>query len=238
MTLFRDRVAALKPLLFAACLLPLALLAWNAVHDQLGADPVAALEHRSGDWTLRILLATLAMTPLRRLTHRAEWLRLRRMLGLFAFFYACVHLTIYLVIDLGGYWSQLLTEIAKRPYMTVGFSAWLLLVPLAITSTRAMMRRLGRRWQQLHRAVYVAALLACLHFLWLVKADHREPLVYAAALALLMLARLRGRGKSRDGRSPVRTHAPGAAANVGLATARTRRASIPPPREAADRSSV
>jgi sulfoxide reductase heme-binding subunit YedZ len=188
-TWFRDRIALSKPFVFALGLLPLALLMADTLRDQLGTDPVAQLEHRTGDWALRLLLATLAITPLRRVTGHAELVRYRRMLGLFAFFYACMHLTTYLVIDLGGYWSQLLTEIAKRPYMTVGFSAWLLLVPLAITSTRGMMRRLGRRWQQLHRLVYLSALLAVLHFLWLVKADHREPLIYLAILALLMLAR-------------------------------------------------
>jgi sulfoxide reductase heme-binding subunit YedZ len=189
--LFRDRVAASKPFVFALGLLPLALLVFDTLRDQLGTDPVAQLEHRSGDWALRLLLATLAITPLRRLTGRAELVRFRRMLGLFAFFYACVHLTVYLVVDLGGYWSQLLTDIAKRPYMTVGFSAWLILVPLAITSTRGMMRRLGGRWQRLHKLVYPAALLACLHFLWLVKADHREPLAYLAVLTTLLLARVR-----------------------------------------------
>ncbi|HSE12612.1 MAG TPA: protein-methionine-sulfoxide reductase heme-binding subunit MsrQ [Rudaea sp.] len=201
MKLFRDRAASLKPALFAICLAPFAWLVWDAVHDTLGTDPVAQLEHRSGDWALRLLLVTLAITPLRRITGWAELVRFRRMLGLFAFFYACVHLTIYVVIDLGGYWSQLFADIAKRPYITVGFGAWLLLVPLAITSTRGMMRRLGRDWQRLHRLVYVIALLAVLHFLWLVKADHREPLIYLAAFALLMLARVRG---SR-GRAPVQS---------------------------------
>jgi sulfoxide reductase heme-binding subunit YedZ len=189
--LFRDRVAASKPLFFSLCVLPLAWLIWDTLRDQLGTDPVAQLEHRSGLWALRLLLATLAITPLRRLTGRAEPVRFRRMLGLFAFFYACVHLTIYLVVDLGGYWSQMLTEIVKRPYITVGFTAWLLLVPLALTSTRGMMRRLGRQWQRLHRLVYPIALLAVLHFLWLVKADHTEPLAYLAILAGLMLLRLR-----------------------------------------------
>ena len=208
MMLFRDRIAALKPLLFLLCLLPIAALVWDALRVQLGADPVAQLEHRSGDWALRLLLATLAITPLRRLSGRAELVRFRRMLGLFAFFYACVHLTIYLAIDLGGYWSQLLGEIAKRPYMTVGFSAWLLLVPLAVTSTRWMMRRLGRHWQRLHRLVYVAALLAVLHFLWLVKADVREPLAYLTIFAALMLGRvvpLRMEGRAGRQRRPVPT---------------------------------
>jgi len=190
MALFRDRIAAFKPLVFAACLLPLALLAWDTWHGALGADPVAQLEHRSGDWALRLLLATLAITPLRQLSGWNKAIRFRRMLGLFAFFYVSVHLTIYLVIDLGGFWSQLLTEIAKRPYITVGFTAWLLLIPLALTSTNAMMRRLGRNWQRLHKLVYLIAVLGVLHFLWLVKADHREPAIYLGVLIVLLLLRL------------------------------------------------
>jgi sulfoxide reductase heme-binding subunit YedZ len=192
MRLLRDRITALKVLLFATCLMPLAWLTWDALHDGLGADPVAALEHRSGDWALRLLLATLAITPLRRLTGRAELVRFRRMLGMFAFFYACAHLSIYVVVDLGAYWSQLFADVVKRPYITVGFAAWLLLIPLAVTSTRGMMRRLGRHWQRLHRLVYVIALLGVLHFLWLVKADQREPLLYLAIFGALMLLRIRG----------------------------------------------
>jgi sulfoxide reductase heme-binding subunit YedZ len=188
-TLFRDRIAAVKPLLFALCLVPFGWLLWDVSQQTLGPDPVAALEHRTGIWALRLLLITLTMTPLRRVTGWAKAIRFRRMLGLFAFFYASVHLLIYVVIDLGGFWSQLLEEIVKRPYITVGFSAWLLLLPLAITSTKGMMRRLGRRWQQLHRLVYVAALLGTLHFLWLVKADHREPALYVGIFVVLMLLR-------------------------------------------------
>ena len=188
--IFRDRIAAFKPLIFALCLLPLAHLAWDVAHGALGADPVAQLEHRSGDWTLRFLLATLAITPLRRITGWHKAIRFRRMLGLFAFFHATLHLTIYVVVDLGGFWSQLLADIAKRPYITVGFTAWLLMIPLAITSTRGMMRRLGRRWQQLHRLVYISALLGVLHFMWLVKADHREPAIYLGVLGVLMLWRV------------------------------------------------
>jgi len=188
--LFRDRIAKVKPFVFAACLVPLALLAWDTAQGTLGPDPVAALEHRSGLWALRLLLLTLSVTPLRRFTgwHRA--VRFRRMLGLFAFFYASVHLTIYVVIDLGGFWSQLLEEIVKRPYITVGFTAWLMLVPLAVTSTQGMMRRLGRRWQLLHRLIYPAALCGVLHFLWLVKADHREPALYVGIFTVLMLLRM------------------------------------------------
>jgi sulfoxide reductase heme-binding subunit YedZ len=190
MTVFRDRIAISKPFVFCACLLPLACLLRDVLQGTLGPDPVAQLEHRSGDWALRLLLATLAITPLRYLGGWNKLVRYRRMLGLFAFFYATCHLTIYLVIDLGGFWSQLLGDIVKRPYITVGFIAWLSLIPLALTSTQAMMRRLGRNWQRLHRLVYAIALLACLHFLWLVKADHREPAVYLGVFVLLMLARL------------------------------------------------
>lgn len=189
-SVFRDVLSVTKPMLFLLCLLPLAQLGWDVWHNTLGADPVAQLEHRSGDWSLRLLLATLAITPLRKLSGWNKIIRYRRMLGLFAFFYISVHLSIYLVIDLGGFWSQLLSEIVKRPYITVGFTAWLLLIPLAVTSTKAMMRRLGRRWQQLHRLVYVAVMLGVLHFLWLVKADKREPAIYLAIFLLLMLWRL------------------------------------------------
>ena len=190
----RDAVARAKPFVFLAGLAPFLWLAWDVWQQTLGTDPVAQLEHRSGDWALRFLLVTLAVTPLRRLTGVNALVRYRRMLGLFAFFYATLHLTIYLVIDLGGFWSELFVEIVKRPYITVGFTAWLLLVPLALTSTKGMIRRLGRRWQLLHRLVYVCALLGVLHFLWLVKSGEkiavREPLVYLAIFVVLMLARL------------------------------------------------
>jgi methionine sulfoxide reductase heme-binding subunit len=139
---------------------------------------------------LRLLLTTLAVTPLRLLTGWNWLLRFRRLFGLYAFAYASVHLGIYLALDLGGYWAQIVDDIAERPFITVGFLAWLLLLPLAATSTQAMMRRLGRRWVQLHRLVYPIAGLAVLHFIWRVKADLREPLVYAAILAVLLLLRL------------------------------------------------
>jgi sulfoxide reductase heme-binding subunit YedZ len=187
-------IVVAKILVFALCLLPLGHLVWDVAQQTLGPDPVAALEHRSGDWALRLLLLTLAITPLRRLSGVTALIRLRRMLGLFAFFYATVHLTIYLVIDLGGFWRQLFGEIVKRPYITVGFLAWLLLVPLALTSTKGMMRRLGRRWGQLHKLVYPIGLLAVLHYLWQVKFGQkiavREPLVYLAIYLALMAVRL------------------------------------------------
>jgi sulfoxide reductase heme-binding subunit YedZ len=180
----------LKAAAHALALSPLAAMVHGALNDGLGADPVAALTHATGDWALRLLLLSLAMTPLRRLTGQPWPIRFRRLVGLYAFFYACLHLSVYLVLDLQGFWTQIFEDIAKRPYITVGFSAWLLLLPLALTSTRGWIRRLGRRWGQLHRLVYVAAALAVLHFLWLVKSDLREPLVYAAVLAVLLGLRL------------------------------------------------
>lgn len=188
----------------ALAITPMALLAREAIANRLGADPVAALTHATGDWALRLLLLTLAITPLRRLTGWSWPIRYRRMLGLHAFAYACTHFAIYLVLDLGGYWSQIFDDIAKRPFITVGFLAWLCLLPLAATSTRAAMRRLGPRWGRLHRLVYVIALLAVLHFLWLVKADLREPLIYAGILAALLAARLPG---VRTGKTTFRSAA-------------------------------
>lgn len=188
----QPRIVAAKALLHAAALTPLAILGmqvwevWQTGNDALGADPVAEIEHRLGLWALRLLMATLAITPLRQLTGQAVLVRFRRMLGLYAFFYACLHLSAYLVLDLRGYWTLIFEEIAKRPYITVGFSAWLLLLPLAVTSTKGWIKRLGRNWARLHKLVYAAGVLAVLHFWWLVKSDIREPALYAGILALLL----------------------------------------------------
>ncbi len=198
------RWTGIKAAAHAAALVPLALLVQGARGDSLGADPVAAITHATGDWALRLLLLGLAMTPLRRLLGQAWPLRFRRLIGLYAFFYACLHLTTYLVLDLGAYWQQLFADIVKRPYITLGFAAWLLLIPLALTSTRAAMRRLGRRWGQLHRAVYAAAVLGVLHFIWLVKSDLREPLLYAAILAVLLGLRLYWRLRRPVAQPPAR----------------------------------
>ena len=190
-------LVAAKALVHALALTPLAILSWRfwqvfteADIDALGADPVAAIEHELGLWALRLLLLTLAITPLRQLTGQPALLRFRRMLGLYAFAYASLHFAAYLGLDLRGYWLQVFEEIAKRPYITVGFAAWLLLVPLAATSTRGWMRLLGRRWGRLHALVYAIAVLAVLHFWWIVKSDYREPLLYAVVLAALLGWRL------------------------------------------------
>lgn len=179
-----------KTAVHALALLPFAWLLADIAYDRLGADPIAELTHATGLWALRFLLLALVITPLRRITGWNVLARFRRMIGLYAFFYASVHLSIYLVLDLGGYWGQILEDIVKRPYITVGFAAWCGLLALALTSTRGMMRRLGRRWMQLHRIVYGIGVLAVLHFWWLVKSDVREPAIYAGLLALLLVLRL------------------------------------------------
>ncbi len=192
-----------KPLVFVASLLPLAWLlcgAFGWLDFSLGADPVKKLEHECGTWALNFLLITLAVTPLRHLANLPHLPRLRRMLGLFAFFYVLLHFAVYLSLDLEFNFRILFTDIAKRPYITIGFLALLLLIPLAVTSTNRMMRRLGRRWQKLHRLVYVIAMLGVWHFYWQVKRDIREPLIYAGILAILLIyrwARSRRRATSR-----------------------------------------
>lgn len=191
-----------KPVLFILCSLPFAALVLGALGVQefsLGANPVEMLLHRCGKWGLNLLLLTLCITPL---AHFSGWRALfayRRMLGLFAFFYACMHLTIYLVLDQSLLWSAVIEDVLERPYITLGFSAWLMLLPLAITSTNGMIRRLGQRWTQLHRLIYPASILVAWHFYWQVKQDIREPLLYATALGLLLAWRLyRQRTRTRS----------------------------------------
>lgn len=181
----------LKPAIFVACLVPLALLIWDAANDGLGANPVETITFETGEWGLRFLLITLCVTPLRRITGWHELVRVRRMLGLFAFFYVCLHFSTYLVLDAFFDLRYILEDIRDRTYITLGFTSFVLLVPLAVTSTNAMVRRLGgRRWRLLHRLAYAAAAGGVLHFLWLVKSDLREPLVYLCILLLLLLARV------------------------------------------------
>jgi sulfoxide reductase heme-binding subunit YedZ len=184
---------ALSPAIAVASAIPLAVLVARFFADDLGANPIEEITHATGDWALRLLLLSLAVTPARRLLRIPALAPLRRTLGLAAFGYASLHLLTYIGLDQGFAWEFLLEDVSERRFVTAGFAAFLCLVPLALTSTRRAQRRLGRRWRQLHRLVYVAAILAVIHYLWLVKADLLPPLSYAAALALLLGLRLRGR---------------------------------------------
>ncbi len=192
----RQPAAFVTVMLFVVCLLPVAWYAGDLLmHGVQGvferyADPIKTIEHQSGIWALRFLILTLAMTPLRLLTGSLWPIRYRRMLGLFAFFYACLHFLVYLFLDLEFDLADVTEDILERPYITIGLTALLLMLPLAVTSTRGWMRRLGRRWKRLHRLAYVAAVLAVMHFWWLVKLDISEPLAYALILAVLFGIRL------------------------------------------------
>ena len=180
-----------KPALFVLALMPLALLIYRGLNNDLGANPVETINRFTGDWVLRFLLITLAVTPLRRLFGWSALLRYRRMLGLFAFFYVCLHFLSYAWLDQYFAIADIIKDVAKRPYITVGFACFLMLIPLAATSTNAMIRRLGaRRWQRLHRLVYLVGVGGIVHFLWLGKTDLREPLIYGAILAVLLGFRL------------------------------------------------
>jgi len=173
--------------IFIACLLPLGRLGWGAYTQNLGANPIEKITHTTGDWTLSLLLVTLSVTPLRKLLGVPALIKFRRMLGLFAFFYACLHFTTYIWLDKFFNFHEMLVDVAKRKFITVGFTAFVLLIPLALTSTKGWIRRLGgKRWQALHRLIYVSAIAGVIHYLWLVKADIRKPLEYGAVLALLL----------------------------------------------------
>ena len=180
-----------KPVVFLICLVPLAALGWRALHGELTANPIEFITHATGDWTLRFLIITLCVTPFRKILHLPELIRFRRMLGLFAFFYACLHFTTYIWLDKFFDLSEMWKDIAKRKYITVGFTAFLSLIPLAITSTAGWIRRLGgKRWQQLHRMIYFSAALGVIHYYWLVKSAVIRPLTYGAIVAVLLLWRL------------------------------------------------
>jgi len=181
-----------KPVVFLLCLLPAALVVTDALEltGRLGANPVEEILDRFGNWGLRMIMITLAVTPLRRITGWNWLVRFRRMLGLFAFFYVLMHFLTWLILDQGVLLSAILEDLVERPFITIGFAALLLLIALATTSTNSMRRRLGRRWQALHNAVYLIAALGVCHYWWQVKKDISEPLIYAAILTLLLGARL------------------------------------------------
>ena len=176
-----------KVAVFAACLAPGLLLIWKALNGGLGANPIEFITHATGDWTIRFLLITLAVTPLRKMLRWPDLIRFRRMLGLFAFFYGCLHFTTYLWLDKFFDWREILKDIGKRPFITAGFAAFIVLVPLAVTSTAGWIRRLGgRRWQRLHRLIYVSASAGVVHYYWLVKSDIRMPLFYGGIVLVLL----------------------------------------------------
>lgn len=178
-----------QSLLVAAALVPAVWLAVGAYRDALGANPIEAITHTTGDWALRFLIASLAITPLRRLSGWNQLIAYRRTLGLLAFTYALLHLATFVVLDHWFDWARILADVRKRPFVTAGAVAVTCLLPLAVTSTRGWIRRLGKRWTTLHRLAYVAAAAAVLHYWWLVKADVRAPLWYGVVLAVLLLAR-------------------------------------------------
>jgi sulfoxide reductase heme-binding subunit YedZ len=181
----------LKPVVFLACLAPLGWLVWRGLHDALGANPIEAITHSTGDCTLTFLLITLSVTPLRKLTRQYWLINFRRMLGLFAFFYGTLHLLIWAYVDKRFDMHDMLADVVKRRFITAGMTAFALMIPLALTSTKWSIRKLGgKRWQLLHRLIYFSATAGVIHYIWLVKADLKKPLEYASVLAVLMLYRL------------------------------------------------
>lgn len=189
----------LRILTFLVCLIPFVALVSKVVQNDLGPDPAKELALLTGEWAIRFLLLALAMTPLRQLSGRVEFAQRRRMIGLFALFYASVHFLVWVVFLLGLQWGAILEEVVERPYITVGFSSFVILIALGVTSPRAMVRRLGKNWRRLHRLVYVAGVLAVVHLVWIVRTDLSQALVYGAILAALLgwrviSARSRARG--------------------------------------------
>ena len=194
----------IKPVIFLACLGPLGRLAWRGLHGMLGANPIEVITHSTGDWTLIFLLVTLSITPLRKLTRQYWLIGFRRMFGLYAFFYGCLHLTTYVWLDKFFDVHEMLADIAKRRFITMGLTGFVLLIPLAITSTKGWIRRLGGKgWNRLHKLIYVSAAAGVIHYIWLVKADLRKPLEYGAVLGVLLGYRVVVWGRSRTKNTPA-----------------------------------
>lgn len=197
------KLKLLKVAVFLAALLPLAHLAWKGFHEELGANPIEVITHSTGDWTIIFLLLTLSITPLRRITGWQPWIRFRRMLGLYAFFYALLHLTTWVWLDKFFDVHDMIADVLKRRFIMMGMTALLLMLPLAITSTKGWIRRLGKNWQKLHRLVYASAAAGVIHYWWLVKADITKPALYAAVLVLLLLIRVLIARQKAAAKSPV-----------------------------------
>jgi len=204
--LLKSRVA--KPLVFVLCLLPLSSIVWRIFYGDLGSDPIETITFATGDWTLRFLLITLAVSPFRQWFGLSALLRFRRMLGLYVFFYACCHFLIWFILDHALSFGDMIEDIIDRPYITFGFSALMLLIPLAVTSNNVMVRKLGRRWKKLHRLVYAIIILGVLHYLWLTKADYLEPGIYALIAGVLLIQRLNYKKKWQAFKFLVRSEDP------------------------------
>jgi sulfoxide reductase heme-binding subunit YedZ len=186
-----------KVAVFVLCLVPAGWLGWRAWNSDLTANPIEYITHFTGDWTIRLIVATLAITPLRKLLHVPDLIRFRRMIGLFAFFYACLHFSTWFGLDKFFDWQEIAKDFTKRRFIIMGLAAFLSLLPLAITSTRGWIRRMGgKNWQRLHRLIYVAAIAAVVHYYWLVKSDIRSPVLYAAMVAVLLGYRIVGQAFS------------------------------------------
>jgi sulfoxide reductase heme-binding subunit YedZ len=182
---------ATKILVFALCLVPLSWLGWRGWNQDLTANPIEFITHYTGDWTIRLIVATLAVTPLRKLLHQPDLIRFRRMIGLFAFFYGSLHFLTWLAIDKFFDWPEMIKDVYKRPYITAGMTAFAMMIPLALTSTKGWIRRLGgKRWQLLHRLIYFSGIAGVIHYYWLVKSDVRLPLLYGALVGVLLLWRI------------------------------------------------
>lgn len=193
-----------KLVVFAVCLVPFGILAWRFYQQDLGPNPLEFITHFTGDWTIRLIAATLAITPLRKLLGMPDLIRFRRMIGLYAFFYGCLHFLTYLYFDKLFDFHEIVKDVAKRPFITAGFAAFLFMVPLAITSTTGWIRRLGgKRWQRLHRLVYLSGIAAVVHYYWLVKSDVRLPLLYGAIIGALLLYRVAAKLRFQRATSPA-----------------------------------
>ncbi len=194
---------------FVLCLAPAGLLVWQGLHHGLGANPIERITHATGDWTLRFLIIALAITPLRKVLRLPEMIRFRRLFGLFAFFYGCLHFTTYIWLDKFFDFAEMLKDVEKRRFITVGFTAFVLMIPLALTSTAGWIRRLGgKRWQNIHRSIYFSAIAGVIHYYWLVKSDVRKPLLYAALVFLLLAWRVGDWLQRRRTAAPVRAASP------------------------------
>ena len=180
----------LKPCVFIFSLIPLLIITYKIFFNQLGPEPVKEITHHTGEWTLIFIVLTLSMTPLKRITKSNVWISFRRMLGLFVFFYATIHLMTYVIIDYRFDWQQIYNDVLKKKYIFIGFSAWFLLIPLAVTSSQKMTKLLKQNWKKLHRLIYLIAIFGALHYIWLSKTIFFKPLIFAVIIIVLLMFRL------------------------------------------------